>query len=1176
MFKNKRFLKIICLVSAVLLLGGFGGIFLTESRADDGLSYTGSGAKDPWSYVSVYNPATGYIPAFCIALDISGLGNSYSRDINNSQSGTGAVAAAIEIPASALEELRYSIAITRCLYNSKGEILPALASARLPQDTFNRNRRIGSDLTQDLIWYREHIADPSNFPNISSPAFTSREIDYYYNSDNPLDSRGLRLTDTASVEVIKPSSLTKDANGFIGPYTIRWTASSSEVLKQLNREGEYKNLEPYMEFNTGSFTAYASNNPSASPIAGVRIGSTFYLKPIGDTAKVTLSPRGTLIYGIRSESVFKDGHNQPLYALDLIVRNTPFDIMDGGSKVDKSVTEYNGVDVRGDYADRITIDDGSSGLFKINLFSEHNDGTMFVFGHSSRPTNPIEIYTATQLASIGRTPRYPMNGNYKLMNDIDMSAFNAKYGAWTPIGGVILGERQVFTGTLDGQGYTIKNIRSTGSEFAGLFRELRGATVRNLVIDSGLFTCSDDYESMAGAVAACIDITAASTIQNVVVSNSTVNAYYVRDDFGGFYGRTYNSPYVTYPSQSSSRNVAITKNGVASTSNLNMSGGSSLWANTSRTWYSLGEVVYVWDVFNGRTLTTADLLDSSLRPLSASGGVTSRYTTDVLTIYFKTAALTNGTYTNRIYLDTGDQDVAIVDVEDVVTNFTIQIDKFVGGLSVDYPLDGAEFQVIKYQNGNFTGTETVVSTIRPTYQNPTVIGPLNKGAYRLVETVTPAGYTKEAGDIYFYVDSTGVRFFRGAPYQNEFTTNILNQKYFLKVYNTPTTPQCYPFTVRKFCQGDNINTAKQLLGSQFAIFRHSGTDFTEATRRYFGVLKPGTSEDNIMLPYGYYTVFETVAPQDYELDSTEYHLIVTSAGIQVIDTHGAGSPLAAVVLPASATDSKGKILNAFDKPKVGRVIIDKKVVDKDGNPADANDYAEAGLPDQDYTFGIVIRNVDNGKVYNGILHKNSTLYFENLPLGKYEIVEVTREPFEFVKIEMVSVSNSGSNTFDGNKTFELKYLANGTGDGISQIRFAVTNKLKPFGFSDQDVKDNLFKVNDSNNGIIVDPYSSMTINVLQSPSGIYTGTVNFTLKDPSGNVVKMRLDSSTGTYIVDPSGTVTVIQAKNGIAVVRGIYTAGAYQLHMDLPANTLGIMDQTVNIKLGTQVNVYNMLKRV
>lgn len=96
------------------------------------------------------------------------------------------------------------------------------------------------------------------------------------------------------------------------------------------------------------------------------------------------------------------------------------------------------------------------------------------------PPNAIPISNAADLALVGSTGTtsgaYPLNGYYYLTNDIMLTGTNNH----TPIGT----ESVPFTGTFDGNGYTISglNITSTGIQrnFVGLFGLVQDATICNL------------------------------------------------------------------------------------------------------------------------------------------------------------------------------------------------------------------------------------------------------------------------------------------------------------------------------------------------------------------------------------------------------------------------------------------------------------------------------------------------------------------------------------------------------------------------------------------------------------------------------------------------------------------------------------------------------------------------
>lgn len=135
--------------------------------------------------------------------------------------------------------------------------------------------------------------------------------------------------------------------------------------------------------------------------------------------------------------------------------------------------------------------------------SQNNSDWIDDSGDESSQTNPetngfIEISSEDDLRNIGSNP----SGNYILTNDIDLS----RNSNWNPL----CSSSNPFTGTLDGNGYCIKNINVDmkysdsieDSEYAGLFCCISGATIKNLGIVGGTIEISSSmHNGMAGALA---------------------------------------------------------------------------------------------------------------------------------------------------------------------------------------------------------------------------------------------------------------------------------------------------------------------------------------------------------------------------------------------------------------------------------------------------------------------------------------------------------------------------------------------------------------------------------------------------------------------------------------------------------------------------------------------------
>ena len=138
----------------------------------------------------------------------------------------------------------------------------------------------------------------------------------------------------------------------------------------------------------------------------------------------------------------------------------------------------------------------------------------------------IPIYTAGDLQNI----QNDLAGNYKLMNDIDMSDFS-----WKPIGEDTKQKLRGFTGTLDRQNFSISNLSlKAGKSYRdsnlnigyGIFTELLG-TVKNLKITDSVFEVDDDHISNNAISSIDVGILAASltggSVENCVAQNCEID-----------------------------------------------------------------------------------------------------------------------------------------------------------------------------------------------------------------------------------------------------------------------------------------------------------------------------------------------------------------------------------------------------------------------------------------------------------------------------------------------------------------------------------------------------------------------------------------------------------------------------------------------------------------------------
>lgn len=128
----------------------------------------------------------------------------------------------------------------------------------------------------------------------------------------------------------------------------------------------------------------------------------------------------------------------------------------------------------------------------------------FAGGDGSKE-NPYQIATTKQLDAV----RNHLNSHFILLNDINFAGYvdeNGEQKYFTPIGKE---EKASFTGTFDGKGHTIKNIKIRGSNI-GLFVSLENSIVQNLNLQS--ISIMGDYN--VGTIAA--------TSKNSIIRNCNV------------------------------------------------------------------------------------------------------------------------------------------------------------------------------------------------------------------------------------------------------------------------------------------------------------------------------------------------------------------------------------------------------------------------------------------------------------------------------------------------------------------------------------------------------------------------------------------------------------------------------------------------------------------------------
>jgi len=127
------------------------------------------------------------------------------------------------------------------------------------------------------------------------------------------------------------------------------------------------------------------------------------------------------------------------------------------------------------------------------LFDAEREGSEAALGE----TPPIHISGHADLMKIGDDAGYPLNGNYLLTGDIDLTGID-----FEPIGS----KDARFTGTFDGNGFAIRNMDACVEDdgdtniSAGLFGYTDGAEIRNLgVADSRISAAFMTVETGGGS-----------------------------------------------------------------------------------------------------------------------------------------------------------------------------------------------------------------------------------------------------------------------------------------------------------------------------------------------------------------------------------------------------------------------------------------------------------------------------------------------------------------------------------------------------------------------------------------------------------------------------------------------------------------------------------------------------
>ena len=131
------------------------------------------------------------------------------------------------------------------------------------------------------------------------------------------------------------------------------------------------------------------------------------------------------------------------------------------------------------------------------------------------PLGYTAINTAEELSAIGYHP----DGNFILMNDIDLTEYTAVGQGWKPIGT----RSNPFTGTFDGNGYEITGLRYSVTSIAGglvtggLFGYVDAGAISNLTLNA-TFSVNNSYNNCRVTIGGLVGQSLQLSVSNCIVN----------------------------------------------------------------------------------------------------------------------------------------------------------------------------------------------------------------------------------------------------------------------------------------------------------------------------------------------------------------------------------------------------------------------------------------------------------------------------------------------------------------------------------------------------------------------------------------------------------------------------------------------------------------------------------
>ena len=572
MQKKLTWKRTIAFLLAAIITASTLGFFALGDPPDPYLwGFTGGGTAH--TRFALRNRTNGrVVGTFCMAINIYGIGQTFRRV------GQGDMQNYVELSPVAIQEIRYAVALARTMYIGN-QFSREFAAQRVPAATLNRP--LGPAFVQSLVWTRMAMDNSARFPfpaGSNMPGGWARpgvhplsveEVAFWFGHDmvggQTLAAR-LSPSDTASIVVTPAFSGTHAPNqdGFIGPFTVNWGASSAQSLIDLAGTPTFS----IVQSNLANMVVY--DNGDFVPVQYVGIGQEFFVEPrVFGGHDIDLRSNSSIVLSM-TEYFFLHG-GQPQYGLEFVTwpnQRLRFTREEPNDKFQKSVQEW-GTDNPNNWFDHIDVDPDARALFRIVFentgerdvrlqFSEYppEDDCCGLGDPGPYPEDerilmrPIPVFNAQQLNDMRLFGR--SNIDHILMSDICLCVFEN----WVPING--------FSATLDGNGHTIANLTiSENQGNVGLFNSLNIATIHSLNLYNVNF---NGVSSRSGALVGALAAGGANRVvindvhvyrMNVIVENEATFA-----GFGGLVGYIRGNSTNMHEIQNSSVNdITFTWNG---------------------------------------------------------------------------------------------------------------------------------------------------------------------------------------------------------------------------------------------------------------------------------------------------------------------------------------------------------------------------------------------------------------------------------------------------------------------------------------------------------------------------------------------------------------------------------------------------------------------------------------